>query len=64
MLFTIFVNYYNYEASDAGHYHHEISVFGRENACTLGEKLINADNVLSVYVIDAMTGEIIKDWDK
>lgn len=64
MLFTVFVDYYNYKASDAGHYRDEISVFGRENAYTLGKKIINADNVLSVDVIDAMTGEIIKNWDK
>lgn len=64
MLFTVSVNYYNYKASDIGHYRHEMSVFGRENAYTLGKKIMNADNVFSVDIIDAMTGEVIENWDK
>ena len=64
MLFTVSVIYYNYKASDAGHYRNEMSVFGRENAYTLGKKFMRADNVLSVDIIDAMTGEIIENWDK
>ncbi len=60
MLFIISVNYYNYKAGDMGHYRHEISVFGRENACILAKKFIDADNVVSVDVIDALTGEVIE----
>ena len=60
MLFIISVNYYNYKADDMGHYRHEISVFERENACILAKKFIDADNVVSVDVIDALTGEVIE----
>lgn len=37
---------------------------GGENAYTLGKKIMNVDNVLSVDIIDAMTGEVIENWDK
>ena len=60
MLFIVSTIYYNYEAGDMGHYRHEVSVFGQENACTLGKKFMRADNVLSVDIIDAMTGEVIE----
>ena len=43
-----------------GHYRHEVSVLGQENACTLGKKFMRADNVISVDIIDAMTGEVIE----
>lgn len=60
MLFIVSTIYYNYEAGDMGHYRNEVSVFGRENACILAKKFIDADNVISVDVIDALTGEVIE----
>lgn len=62
MLFIVSAIYYNYEVGDMGHYRHEVSVLGQENACTLGKKFMRADNVLSVDIIDAMTGELIENW--
>lgn len=62
MLFIVSTIYYNYEAGDMGHYRHEVSVMGQENAYTLGKKFMRADNVLSVDIIDAMTGEVIESW--
>lgn len=62
MLFIVSVNYYNYKAGDNNHYRYEVSVAGQENAYTLGKKFANADNVLSVDIIDAMTGEVIESW--
>lgn len=64
MLFIVSVIYYNYKASDNGHYRYEVSVVGQENAYTLGKKFMSADNVLSVDVIDAMTGEVIESWNE
>lgn len=64
MLFIVSAIYYNYEAEDMGHYRYEVSVVGQENAYTLGKKYMNADNVLSVDIIDAMTGEVIESWDE
>ena len=46
-----------------GHYLHKVSVLGQENACTLGKKFMRADNVISVDIIDAMTGEVIENWN-
>ena len=63
MLFIVSTIYYNYEAGDMGRYRHEVSVVGQENACTLGKKFMRADNVISVDIIDAMTGEIIENWN-
>lgn len=40
------------------------TVAGRENAYTLGKKFMDADNVLSVDIIDAMTGEVLEIWEK
>jgi hypothetical protein len=60
MLFIVSVNYYNYKAGDNNHYRYEIPVFGRENACILAKKFIDADNVVSVDIIDALTGEVIE----
>ena len=62
MLFIVSTIYYNYEAGDMGHYRNEVSVMGQENAYTLGKKIMRADNVLSVDIIDAMTGEVIESW--
>ena len=62
MLFIVSVNYYNYKAGDNNHYRYEVSVAGQKNAYTLGQKFMDADNVLSVDIIDAMTGEVIKSW--
>lgn len=64
MLFIVSAIYYNYEAEDMGRYRYEVSVVGQENAYTLGKKYMNADNVLSVDIIDAMTGEVIESWDE
>lgn len=36
---------------------------GQENAYALGQKFADADNVLSVDIIDAMTGEVIESWE-
>ena len=63
MLFIVSAIYYNYKAGDMGHYRHEVSVLGQENAYTLGKKFMRADNVISVDIIDAMTGEIIENWN-
>ena len=63
MLFIVSTIYYNYDAGDMGRYRHEVSVVGQENACTLGKKFMRADNVISVDIIDAMTGEIIENWN-
>ena len=62
MLFIVSTIYYNYKAGDMGHYRNEVSVMGQENAYTLGKKFMRADNVLSVDIIDAMTGEVIESW--
>ena len=62
MLFIVSVNYYNYKAGDNNHYRYEVSVAGQENAYTLGKKFADADNVPSVDIIDAMTGEVIESW--
>ena len=64
MLFIVSAIYYNYEAGDTGRYRHEVSVIGQENAYILGKKFMNADNILSVDIIDAMTGEVIESWDE
>ena len=64
MLFIVSVTYYNYKASDMGRYLYEMSVVGQENAYLIGQKLMNADNVLAVDIIDAMTGEVIENWKK
>lgn len=64
MLFIVSVNYYNYKAGDMGHYRYEVSVTGQENAYALGQKFMDADNVLSVDIIDAMTGEVIESWEE
>lgn len=64
MLFIVSAIYYNYKASDMGHYLYEMSVVGQENAYLIGQKLMNADNVLAVDIIDAMTGEVIENWEK
>lgn len=64
MLFIVSVIYYNYKASDMGRYLYEMSVVGQENAYLIGQKLMNADNVLAVDIIDAMTGEVIENWKK
>ena len=63
MLFIVSVIFYNYKASDMGHYRYEVSVAGQENAYELGKKFADADNVLSVDIIDAMTGEVIESWE-
>lgn len=63
MLFIVSANYYNYKAGDMGHYRYEVSVAGQENAYALGQKFMDADNVLSVDIIDAMTGEVIESWE-
>ena len=63
MLFIVSTIYYNYEADDMGRYRHEVSVMGQKNACTLGKKFMRADNVISVDIIDAMTGEVIENWN-
>lgn len=47
-----------------GHYRYEVSVAGQENAYALGQKFMDADNVLSVDIIDAMTGEVIESWEE
>lgn len=60
MLFIISVKYYNYKAGDNNHYRYEVSVVGQENAYVLAKKFIDADNVISVDVIDALTGEVIE----
>lgn len=62
MLFIVSVNYYNYKADDNNRYRYEVSVAGQENAYALGQKFMDADNVLSVDIIDAMTGEVIESW--
>ena len=62
MLFIVSTIYYNYEVGDMGHYRNEVSVMGQENSYTLGKKFTRADNVLSVDIIDAMTGEVIENW--
>lgn len=62
MLFIVSVNYYNYKAGDMGRYRYEVSVAGQENAYALGQKFMDADNVLSVDIINAMTGEVIESW--
>lgn len=64
MLFIVSVNYYNYKAGDNNRYRYEVSVAGQENAYALGQKFMDADNVLSVDIIDAMTGEIIESWEE
>ena len=64
MLFIVSVIYYNYKANDVGRYLYEMSVVGQENAYLIGQKLMNADNVLAVDIIDAMTGEVIENWKK
>lgn len=64
MLFIVSAIYYNYKASDMGHYLYEMSVVGQENAYLLGKKLLEADNVISINIIDAMTGEVIENWEK
>lgn len=63
MLFIVSVNYYNYKADDNNHYRYEVSVAGQENAYVLAKKFIDADNVISVDVIDALTGEVIESLD-
>lgn len=60
MLFIVSVNYYNYKAGDNNYYRYEVSVAGQENAYDLAKKFIDADNVVSVDVIDALTGEVIE----
>ena len=64
MLFIVSAIYYNYKASDMERYLYEMSVVGQENAYLIGQKLMNADNVLAVDIIDAMTGEVIENWEK
>lgn len=64
MLFIVSAAYYNYKADNTRWYTHEVSVVGQENAHFLGGKLMDADNVLSVDIIDAMTGEVIENWEK
>lgn len=64
MLFIVSAIYCNYKASDMGRYLYEMSVVGQENAYLIGQKLMNADNVLAVDIIDAMTGEVIENWEK
>ena len=63
MLFIVSVNFYIYKAGDNNHYRYEVSVAGQENAYALGQKFMDADNVLSVDIIDAMTGEVIESWE-
>lgn len=63
MLFIVSVNYYNHKADDNNRYRYEVSVAGQENAYALGQKFADADNVLSVDIIDAMTGEVIESWE-
>lgn len=60
MLFIVSVKYYNYKAGDNNYYRYEVSVAGQENAYDLAKKFIDADNVVSVDVIDALTGEVIE----
>lgn len=64
MLFIVSAIYYNYKASDMGRYLYEMSIVGQENAYLIGQKLMNTDNVLAVDIIDAMTGEVIENWEK
>lgn len=64
MLFIVSAIYYNYKANDMERYLYEMSVVGQENAYLIGQKLMNADNVLAVDIIDAMTGEVIENWEK
>ena len=63
MLFIVSAIYYNYKAGDNGHYRTETTVVGEENAYELGQKFAYADNVLSVDIVDAMTGEVIETWE-
>ena len=62
MLFIISAIYYNYRPDDNNYYRCEITVVGQDNAYELGQKFMDADNVLSVDIIDAMTGEVIENW--
>ena len=62
MLFIISAIYYNYKAGDNSHYRNEVTVLGEENAFALGQRFMDADNVLSVDIIDALTGEVIESW--
>lgn len=64
MLFIVSAIYHNYKASDIGRYFYEMSVVGQENAYLLGQKFLEADNVFSVDINDAMTGEVIENWEK
>lgn len=62
MLFIISTVYYNYRPDDNNRYRCETMVVGQDNAYELGQKFMDADNVLSVDIIDAMTGEVIESW--
>ena len=62
MLFIISAVYYNYRPDDNNRYRCETTVVGQDNAYELGQKFMDADNVLSVDIIDAMTGKVIESW--
>ena len=62
MLFIVSVIFYNYKAGDNNHYRAETTVVGQANAYELGKKYADADNVLSVDIVDAITGEVIESW--
>lgn len=64
MLFIISAVYYNYRPDDNNRYRCETTVVSQDNAYELGQKFMDADNVLSVDIIDAMTGEVIESWTK
>lgn len=62
MLYEISVIYYNYNPADNKRYRTEMLVVGEDNARELGAKCMNADNVVQVDVVDALTGEVIESW--
>jgi len=58
MIYNIEVTYYNYFI-DSGRHKREINVFGLQNAKDYARICGQADNVLSVDVINCMMGEVL-----
>lgn len=55
-LCAVTIEYFDYDKNPR--FHDETMVYGVENAKYFANMLIKADNVCSVDVIDAMTGEL------
>lgn len=63
MLYEISIIYFNLRPSDNGRSSDIAHIYGKDNAKEFCRGVAQAENVLEVVAIDAMSGEIIVQYD-